>query len=330
LARFAFSADPSAALKLFPRREIFLKSEDTESLQEFFHLLKLGLLLHRVTTATMPEGFSIFPSGDKKKAKSAPMRPTPFPPTSDFEIVPKQNTSTRSQASKSHLTRPGSDLLEADASVEVGAPSVEGLAEVDVSIQGESKIVSEETLQRIIGMTPSNLHIEDWKMYYSLEHGADLQKMYKAVRGIRETILLIQDSDRCVFGAFASSAYQTDDNYYGNGMTFVFKMVADPSDKKSGGTLALKQLRDVDKHGWSGDNELFMLVKKASLAFGGGGDGGYAFRLDKNLSNGRFLLFLCVSPAVSIRCLCVERVCMQGKARGNVGGKRNTCGCVFQ
>eukprot|EP00466_Bigelowiella_natans_P009187 jgi/Bigna1/88768/estExt_fgenesh1_pg.C_380006 len=145
--------------------------------------------------------------------------------------------------------------------------------------------------------------------------GADLQKMYRSVRGMRDTILLIQDSSRSVFGVFNSSYYTVEDNYYGNGLSFVFKIEKKDKDVESRGQAPLQEIRvrekpiqkryyfllfpyflveyqtnnmvqGVEKYGWSGDNELFILCKSHSLAFGGGGDGGNAIRLDKNLCSG--------------------------------------------
>mmetsp|Transcript_7182 Transcript_7182/g.11280 ORF Transcript_7182/g.11280 Transcript_7182/m.11280 type:complete len:143 (+) Transcript_7182:65-493(+) len=110
--------------------------------------------------------------------------------------------------------------------------------------------------------------------------------MYRSVRGMRDTILLIQDSSRSVFGVFNSSYYTVEDNYYGNGLSFVFKIEKKDKDVESRGQAPLQEIRGVEKYGWSGDNELFILCKSHSLAFGGGGDGGNAIRLDKNLCSG--------------------------------------------
>jgi len=244
------------AKEVLPQRLLKIKSKDGKALEEFYQLLKMASLLHRATTAALPEGYSVIPrvySLGVEKGKPAVVKP--------------------SQGSAEPV-RP--DTTE----------PVQKEILPDLAVIGTSKIVSEQTLKRVISMAPSGLHIEDWKMFYSLEHGADLQKMYKAAKGIKDTILLLQDSTRTVFGVFNSSYYAVDDNYYGNGLTFVFQIQRKEEDVKTRGEAPLKELRDVIKHGWSGKNELFVLCKRISLAFGGGGDGGYALRLDKNLCSG--------------------------------------------
>mmetsp|Transcript_30297 Transcript_30297/g.49383 ORF Transcript_30297/g.49383 Transcript_30297/m.49383 type:complete len:843 (+) Transcript_30297:121-2649(+) len=306
-----------------PRRviAIFSSENDDESLNEFYELLKLGLLLHQATKSALPEDYSIFPrnssiegggGGVATNAAAAPLKSSSLTQkttsfftagvSSLFGVGSSSNSSSSNGNSSSRSRDSSSSIIgnkkskkdKKDASGDGnGQLSKESSLSAapspplpDLIIQGTSKIASANTIRRIVSLAPTNLHIEDWKLFYSLQDGADLQKMYRSVRGMRDTILLIQDSSRSVFGVFNSSYYTVEDNYYGNGLSFVFKIEKKDKDVESRGQAPLQEIRGVEKYGWSGDNELFILCKSHSLAFGGGGDGGNAIRLDKNLCSG--------------------------------------------
>mmetsp|Transcript_3163 Transcript_3163/g.4748 ORF Transcript_3163/g.4748 Transcript_3163/m.4748 type:complete len:702 (+) Transcript_3163:76-2181(+) len=247
----------------------------TENFRELFQLLNLAILLHKSTTAALPEGYSIFPKSRRNSRVSL---------ESSQELSSSQIERIHTASSSTTAPQPPRTSLQ-DSLALIDAKQREIVNEMDIAFEGKSLIVSEDTLKSIISYAPERLHIEDWKLQYSLEDGASLSKFYAKLRDVHDTILLVQDSRRSVFGVFANSEYYVDDHHHGNGETFVFKVASTKADE-SKGDKALKELRQVEPYMWTGKNELIMLCNKDALAFGGGVRGGYALRMDANLDEG--------------------------------------------
>lgn len=80
-----------------------------------------------------------------------------------------------------------------------------------------------------------------WKLLYSLDQdGVSLSTLYSRVAagmGRKSTssgcLLVVEDTDGCVFGAYSNEAFKRSDSYYGSGEWLVLLIVRLPRHKVS-------------------------------------------------------------------------------------------------
>ena len=99
-------------------------------------------------------------------------------------------------------------------------------------IGGQSEILTETMLNNLIAQLPSHASICNWKRLYKLnEDGKSYIKFYENTKGYDTTVLLIQDQNKYVFGAFVTEEWKLSSGFYGNGaeMLFTFKNTERPN-----------------------------------------------------------------------------------------------------
>ncbi|KAK7461554.1 hypothetical protein BaRGS_00038700 [Batillaria attramentaria] len=109
-----------------------------------------------------------------------------------------------------------------------------------------------------------------WALAYSTAlNGISLQTLYRCVAQFDSPILLVvQDTEGHIFGAYASHPLRYSDHFYGNG------------------TSQLWTFKDGFKvFKWTGDNTFFIKGDRNSLSFGSG-SGRHGLWLDEGLIHG--------------------------------------------
>lgn len=119
---------------------------------------------------------------------------------------------------------------------------------------------------------PTRLRIANsWTLLYSLDqHGVSLSTLYARVEqgmaGLGSSIgcvLVVQDTEGALFGAFSNEALKKREGYYGSGECFLWKAKQfQPGDIRIG--MGVKAFR------WTGRNEYMNLCDNDYISFGGG------------------------------------------------------------
>jgi hypothetical protein len=144
----------------------------------------------------------------------------------------------------------------------------------------EEMILSLEEMEVLEEHLPMSLQCCDWELKYSLARdGASLATLVRFGRGCRRTLLVIEDTHGCHFGAVVSDDPWaiTGDKYYGSGTCRVFSFHNTSSPSAVG--AAFKMYEATMK------NYYFMLTSQEMIGLGGGG-GGFALLLDGDLNHG--------------------------------------------
>ncbi|WFD31282.1 oxidation resistance protein 1 [Malassezia sp. CBS 17886] len=105
-------------------------------------------------------------------------------------------------------------------------------------------------------------------------------------------VLVVQDTDGNVFGAFINEKVQIAPHYYGNGECFLWKTVVrrlpyppSPSAGEASNADDLHPDRAIEAFPWTGNND-YMVLSESSFLSVGGGDGTYGLWLDDALDRG--------------------------------------------
>jgi len=158
----------------------------------------------------------------------------------------------------------------------------------------KSKIISESDQLLLVPFLPRRYASSDWSLLYSTDkHGISINTFYSKVKEKGPTILLIEDSNHYVFGAFVSESWKSDyQGYYGTGETFLF-------------TLRPK----LSVYKWTQQDNYFILSSMQSLSIGGGGT--YGLWIDNEFHEGSSsecttFLNSCLSSTQIFKCIYVE------------------------
>lgn len=144
---------------------------------------------------------------------------------------------------------------------------------ITTKIIGKSEILTEKHIKQIENSLSKKNQNYDWKLLYRLSlHGASLSTMITKAKSYSPLLLIIQDSNNTIFGAFINDYLKLTEKekYYGtNGSTTVFTF--------NDGTLRTFK--------WSYMNDYFITSSREN-GIGIGGGGNYAIYLDNDLYNG--------------------------------------------
>jgi len=145
-------------------------------------------------------------------------------------------------------------------------------------LQGKSEILNEEDLKELGRVLTPRAEGHPLTLIHSTTHdGFSLSTLLRknALLSMETPILLvIQDTMNNVFGALLSCPLIANDNFYGTGQSFLFKI-----DKKNDGKFT--------KYGWTGKNEYFCSVREGVGVAVGSGEGHFGIWLDADLNCGR-------------------------------------------
>ncbi|KAI8367416.1 TLD-domain-containing protein [Choanephora cucurbitarum] len=118
---------------------------------------------------------------------------------------------------------------------------------------------------------------QNWDLLYSLDqHGASLATLYSCTESFGgPCILIIQDLEEQIFGAYLSNSFQLQMHYYGTGECFLWKSTSQHK----------QNTPKVKVFPWTGRNDYMMLSNSSFVAIGGG-DGKFGLWLDSELHDG--------------------------------------------
>jgi len=102
---------------------------------------------------------------------------------------------------------------------------------ISVTVKGQSKILDLFVLQNLLQHCPESAKLYDWSLKYSTaKHGIAIRTFYTNVKGVSNTIIIVRDQRKCVFGAYCAEEWTFDEDvrvngvprFYGSPETFVF------------------------------------------------------------------------------------------------------------
>nr|XP_012217749.1 PREDICTED: TLD domain-containing protein 2 isoform X12 [Linepithema humile] len=136
---------------------------------------------------------------------------------------------------------------------------------------GVTEILSDDHREQLCRHLPARAEGYQWTLVFSTsQHGFSLNSMYRKMAKIESPILLvIEDTEGNVFGAFTSCALHVSDHFYGTGESLLFRFTP-----------------RFQSFNWTGDNLYFVKGNNESLAIGAG-DGKFGLWLDGDLYQGR-------------------------------------------
>ncbi|XP_067615981.1 oxidation resistance protein 1 isoform X5 [Eurosta solidaginis] len=136
---------------------------------------------------------------------------------------------------------------------------------------GKTEILTEDHREKLCGHLPARAQGYSWSLVFSTsQHGFSLNSLYRKMQKLESPILIvIQDTNKNVFGALTSCSLHVSDHFYGTGESLLYKF--NPSFKV---------------FHWTGDNLYFIKGNMESLSIGAG-DGRFGLWLDGDLNQGR-------------------------------------------
>jgi hypothetical protein len=157
----------------------------------------------------------------------------------------------------------------------------------------EEMILSLHEMEVLEENLPLGLQCCDWDLKYSLARdGASLETLVRLGKGCRRTILVIEDTNGCHFGAIIADDpwVITGDKYYGSGTCRVFSFHNANANATSpeAGHSPPRRVDPSDTfriYETSMKNYYFMFTSQDMIGIGGGG-GGFALLLDNDLNHG--------------------------------------------
>lgn len=110
-----------------------------------------------------------------------------------------------------------------------------------------------------------------WLKYSMVRDGASFSALLQHVRGSHHTVMCMETVDGEVFGAFVSTPWSIQPNYFGNGESFLWKMKSNRADV---GALSLyeqaHQESDIEVYPYSYRNNYYQLCQHDRIGIGGG------------------------------------------------------------
>jgi len=195
--------------------------------------------------------------------------------TTDTSLPPKKKPSLITRILNFVRSHSKSANTTANATVDISIPSMPLLP--PPRLLNESLIITEEICSkfpRICEAFPKGLQMKEWNLLYSTsKHGISLHTLYRRLQEKKgPTVLVVEDCNHFIFGAFLSEKIHVAKSYYGTGETFLFSV--SPT---------------VNVYKWTRKNTFFMICEEDSLAIGGGGTS-FGLWLDESFDRG------CSSP----------------------------------
>jgi len=143
--------------------------------------------------------------------------------------------------------------------------------EYQPELSGTSLILKDDDIDTIYSFLPSRSKMKDWELLYCTSmDGVSMQTFYSKTEEMSPTLLLVEDMEGEVFGAYLSEAWSRQKGFYGTGETFLFKV------------------RPIDRRGswtWTEKNNFFMYSTDDAIAIGSG-SGTYGLWIGRQWSHG--------------------------------------------
>jgi len=231
-----------------------------------------------------------------RKSLSEPPEPAAITrkETRSQSMVPHHMTSNKERSSFWGNQR----SFDGETAYHSDLPDPFDLEEEEVTLEGNSQILTEEDVNFLSQQLPARLVGSVWHLLFSTEsHGFSLSTVYRVVKERDPeckipVLLLIRDTSNHRFGAFLSEGPKLCEKSFGCGETFVFTLTADKEDN-SGPRKTFK---------WNGDPKKNHFIASSPDCLSVGiDDGKFAIYLDSALNQGRSqscltLIYWCFFP----------------------------------
>ena len=185
-------------------------------------------------------------------------------------------------------------------------------------LHGKSDILTPMHIRELSTFMPARAEGYAWTLAFTTTTmGFSLKSLYRSLSRYEGPVLLIiQDNENVVFGAFSSCSLNPSESFYGTGETYLFtfkqsaqqkssiqqaQLVSSPAislaaSSESKSTIEINQdttnIKNVaasagqfKRFPWTGDNLYFIKGNSDSLAFGAG-EGNFGLWLDEDLYHG--------------------------------------------
>eukprot|EP00927_Polykrikos_kofoidii_P032547 TRINITY_DN27697_c0_g1_i2.p1 TRINITY_DN27697_c0_g1~~TRINITY_DN27697_c0_g1_i2.p1 ORF type:complete len:781 (+),score=127.17 TRINITY_DN27697_c0_g1_i2:41-2344(+) len=136
------------------------------------------------------------------------------------------------------------------------------------------KLLTNALAESLLDFLPVQLRVPgaaEWTLPYTPKHhGVSLATLFRNLADFSTTVLIVEDSQGCKFGGFATAPWETGKGFFGSGECFVF---------------ACDESGELRVYPSTGRNRFYMYADLELVAFGGG-DGHYALALYSDLLRG--------------------------------------------
>ena len=132
-------------------------------------------------------------------------------------------------------------------------------------------VLSPPLMESLQPFFPYAVSEDNFCLKFSLvRDGASLHSLLQNVRGAKHTIVAIETVEGEVFGAFCSSAWRKNWNYFGSGEAFLWRMRRG-RDTHCHSIIDQAQMEsELDVFPWTGENNFVQLCTSNKIAIGGG------------------------------------------------------------
>jgi len=121
---------------------------------------------------------------------------------------------------------------------------------------------------------PSLIRMREWRLLFDINRdGVSMQTFFNKTKDRDNTVILVQDEQDWVFGAYCCEAWRMSSHFFGRGENFVF---------------TFEKGEDIRVWRWQGGNEQFQFSDEDCLMIGGSlSKAGSALYLAKYFSQGQ-------------------------------------------
>ena len=136
-----------------------------------------------------------------------------------------------------------------------------------------SGILTDVQISKIVEYLPSFHRMSDWKRLYRLDvDGRSMLTFFAKCREYDTTVLVVQDQNKYVFGAFCTEKWACTHQFFGQGDNFLY---------------TFKDTDDLTVYNWTGDGEnRHQYSDGESIGLGGGLKGRFSLYLMNNFESG--------------------------------------------
>lgn len=167
-------------------------------------------------------------------------------------------------------------------------------------IMDDSSVLDDRHMREVYRSLPLKIQNQPWTLAYSTRiNGFSLQNLYRTMTDQKEpSLVVIQDSNGFIFGAFLTCTPCVCENFIGTGKSWIFcfgkiELVAGPVEEEGGGEETSDESfptvvgpHHLNVFHWSGRNEYFFRGTTDTLIIGAG-DGKFGISVDGDLHKGR-------------------------------------------
>jgi len=134
--------------------------------------------------------------------------------------------------------------------------------ELDPEIIDKSEILSVEALGRLISICPDDVEFFPWMLAWSVRrNGTSMFTFYERLINCVNTLMLIEDKNHNVFGAYFCEEWHRSNNYYGKNGSFVFKL------SEGGGVYVWRASNGNDSFYQFSSDSIFVGIKDRSAIY---------------------------------------------------------------